>query len=343
MGCYWSLCLGQLEIAGGNQNYYPEILGLLLKDDFCPTSLQCSLGANHLGSRLARIGYSERSCETYFTEYRKNLGLNKKAILFINDDFTYSDPWEVLWPFIDKADLSDVRRVWSNLFNQMPLSNQDRYLHSLITNNFDAEYIEPYFDQNVNYFILSSLFSDAVFSLDANEVIEGGYWPRSDFERNRFDETVLIHGDEEAYIRYSTIEVEEDELNEFKEVTSESVCNSIRKYLSKAAIAFLNNQGGSLYFGVADSGEVRGFETDRKMRDKIANLVVKIMNNIAPPVPSDSYRIRFIPLIENGQVRKDIVCLCIAFGLERSEHTYSSSRGQSWFRQYAASPKLDAR
>jgi|LakMenEpi03Aug12_release.lakeMendotaPanAssembly.Ray.scaffolds.fasta_scaffold391955_1 hypothetical protein len=341
MGCYWSLCFGHLEIAGGNQNYYPEILDLLLKEDFRPATLGCLLGADELLSRLARLGYSESSCKSYFAKYRNDLEAYKDAILFLNDDFTYSYPWDTLSPFIEKTDLNDARRIWDNLFRQIPLSADDRYLHSLVTNCFDAEYIEPYFDQKVNYFILSSLFPNEAVSLEVGEVIEGGYWPRSDFERNRFDEELLINGDEEAYIRYSVIELEENEVNEFKEVTPESVCNSIRKHLSRAAIAFLNNQGGSIYFGVADSGEVRGFETDRTTRDRIANLVVKIMDNVAPPVSSDSYKIKFIPLIENGQVCRDIVCLCITFGLERNQRRYRSLRGHSWFRQYAASPKLD--
>lgn len=341
MGCYWSLCFGHLEIARGNQNYYPDILDLLLEKDFSPEALRCSFGADELLSRLGRIGYSNISCETYFAQYLTDLDMNKDAILFVNDDFTHSYPWEALWPFMDKTDLNDVRRIWDSQFRHISLSAHDRYLHRLVTNCFDAEYIEPHFDQKVNYFILSSLFPNEAVNLEVGEVIESGYWPRSDFERNRFDEELLRNENQEAYIRYSIIHVEEDEVNEFKEVTTESVCNSIRKHLSKTAIAFLNNQGGSIWFGVADSGEIRGFETDRKIRDKIANLVVKILDNVDPPLPSDSFKINFIPLIEKGQVYKDTVCLCISFGLERNERRYGSSQGQSWFRQHAASPKLN--
>ena len=340
MGCYWSLFFGNLAIAGGNQNCYPEILDLLLKIDFSPTSLNCSLGADELLRRLTQIGYSLPSCESYFAEYKKSLDVNKDAMLFVNDDFSYSRPWESLWPFLVKTGLNDVRRVWSNLFRKVTLSANDGYLHNLVTNCFDAECIEPYFDQKVNYYILSSLFPNEVVRLEVGEVIESGYWPRSDFEKNRFDDSLLIAGDQEAYVRYSGISLDENEVNEFKAVTTQSVCNSIRKHLSKAAIAFLNNRGGSIYFGITNSGEIRGFETDRDLRDKIANLVVRIMDNVAPPVPSDSYLIRFIPLIENGQVRSDIVCLRIGFGLKRNERRYSLSQGQSWFRQYAASPKL---
>jgi len=341
MGCYWSLCFGHLEVARGNQNYYPDFLGLLLKNDFSPATLRCSLGADELFSRLGRIGYSNSSCKSYFAQYLKDLDMNRDAILFVNDDFTCSSPWDTLWPFMEKTDLNDVRRIWDNQFRHIPLSAHDRYLRNLVTNCFDAEYIEPCFDQRVNYFILSSLFPNEAVSLEVGEVIESGYWPRSGFERNRFDEELLRNENQEAYIRYSIIDCEEDEVNEFKEVTTESVCNSIRKHLSRTAIAFSNNQGGSIWFGVADTGEIRGFETDREIRDRIANLVVKILDNVAPPLPSDSYKMNFIPLIENGQVRKDTVCLCISFGLERNERRYGSSRGQSWFRQHAASPKLN--
>lgn len=341
MGCYWSLRFGHLEVARGNQNYCPDILGLLLKKDFSPATLQCSLGADELLGRLGRIGYSNRSCESYFAKYLKDLDMNRDAILFVNDDFTYSNPWETLWPFMDKSGLNDVRRIWDNQFRHIPLSAHDRYLHNLVTNCFDANYIKPYFDQKVNYYILTSLFPNEAVSLEVSEVIESGYWPKSDFERNRFDEELLVNENREAYIRYSMIHLEEDEVNEFKEVTTESVCNSIRKHLSRTTIAFLNNQGGSIWFGVADSGEIRGFEIDREIRDRIANLVVKILDNVAPPLPSDSYKMHFIPLIANGQVREDTVCLRITFGLERSECRYGSSRGQSWFRQHAASPKLN--
>jgi hypothetical protein len=126
-----------------------------------------------------------------------------------------------------------------------------------------------------------------------------------------------------------------------EEVTEQSITNSIKKNLAKNAVAFLNTMGGAIFFGISDSGEVRGFMTDRGKRDEIANLAIKIISNITPRIPPETYSIKFIPIIENGQISNDLVCLCISFRANHKEQRYEDADGRIWFRQHGATLRLD--
>jgi hypothetical protein len=225
------------------------------------------------------------------------------------------------------------------LFHGVPIDGSEHYLFLLITNNFESDYIDPYFDQNVLYFLLSRISSASQFVLEVGELFDWGYWSRSDFEDNAFDRQLSFTTDEEVFIRHKEIPTEEDEQNEFKEVTDRSILNSIKSNLGKAAIAFLNSRGGSIYFGIADSGTVHGFRANRGRRDEIAKLVVSILNSLSPRVSPLYYNMSFVPIIENGQISSEVTCLRISFR-ENGSSTTKSASGRSWFRQYGSSVEL---
>jgi hypothetical protein len=342
MGCYWTLRFGHLVIDSGNQNCDLAFLSLLLKDDFhlTPTP-KCVVSANELRNRLFRCGYSTLSCQNYFREYISAVEKRKSSILFVTDDFICEDPWKDLSPFLRRLRIDTLCSIWSKLFKGCALEGNEKYLHMLVTNRFDAEYMDPYFDQSVNYFILTGICNEADVCLDMEEIFDWGYWTKDDFENDSLDYTLLTHTNQNALVRFSTVEHEENMQIEFKEVTDQSITNSIKKNLAKNAVAFLNTMGGAIFFGISDSGEVRGFMTDRGKRDEIANLAIKIISNITPRIPPETYSIKFIPIIENGQISNDLVCLCISFRANHKEQRYEDADGRIWFRQHGATLRLD--
>jgi predicted HTH transcriptional regulator len=58
--------------------------------------------------------------------------------------------------------------------------------------------------------------------------------------------------------------------------------------------AFLNTQGGTLYFGVKDDGTVMGFPTNRRMRDLIRLKVDSIISSMIPQVDPNLVAVRFV-------------------------------------------------
>jgi hypothetical protein len=274
-------------------------------------------------------------------EYISAVEKQKNNILFMTADFRYEDPWKELSPFLRRSSIDSLCSIWTKLFHGHALEDNNKYLHMLVTNRFDAEYIDPYFDQNINYFILTEICNNVDVCLEMEEIFDWGYWTKDDFEKNSLDETLHMRAAQDSLIRFSTIEHEEDMQNEFKEVTDQSIMNSIKKNLAKTAVAFLNSMGGAIYFGISDSGEVRGFMTDRGRRDEIANLAINIISNITPRIPPEAYTIKFIPIIENGQISNNLVCFCVSFRADRKEQRHQDADGRIWFRQHGATLRLD--
>ena len=52
----------------------------------------------------------------------------------------------------------------------------------------------------------------------------------------------------------------------------------------KTINAFLNHQGGRMFFGITDSGYVKGVKADRAMRDRIRRGIDSIINAMRPQV-----------------------------------------------------------
>lgn len=341
MGCSWFLNFGHLEIDSGNQNCTLEFLQLLQGSDFESRPVpRCSVPAKELHRRLVLLGYSATSCEAFLDKYLKELEENKKSILFFTEDFRYENPWESLSAYLRTVTVGSVAAIWKKLFQGQPLETNDRYLFLLVTNNFESEYIDPYFDQNIVYFLLSEMSPDSDFVLEMGELFDWGYWSNADFEVNAFEQQLAVTSHEEVLIRHSILPIEEDGKNEFKEVTERSVLNSIKSNLEKYAIGFLNANGGSLFFGITNSGVVLGFQTDRRKRDDIVNLAVSILNNVRPKVPPQCYKIEFLPLLENAEIIRDLVCLRVSFESRKGGNAFVSSNGRSWFRQYGATVEL---
>lgn len=70
------------------------------------------------------------------------------------------------------------------------------------------------------------------------------------------------------YILGDSIAVEEDREHEFKAVQqTKTPLQSISDHCKKYINAFLNTDGGTIYFGVEDDGRLVGVPMDRKTRD----------------------------------------------------------------------------
>lgn len=92
---------------------------------------------------------------------------------------------------------------------------------------------------------------------------------------------------------------EESRHVEFKSLTRTP--NPIPRLLDlveKYTNAFLNSEGGELYFGVEDDGTVHGLLLDTKDRDQIRIGVDGLMQHSTPTVDTRSYSLDFLPVLE---------------------------------------------
>lgn len=94
------------------------------------------------------------------------------------------------------------------------------------------------------------------------------------------------------------IQFEEDREHEFKSLQKarDPVKTILEFYIEKYVNAFLNTNGGALYFGIDDGGQILGVTLDRSHRDNLRTGISKLINNFQPSVEPDLYKINFIKL-----------------------------------------------
>lgn len=103
--------------------------------------------------------------------------------------------------------------------------------------------------------------------------------------------------DEFKYIQGKELKIFEDRHNEFKDTKAKNfdismACQNIATYVS----AFLNTEGGKIYYGISDSGVVSGIKLVRRTRDLFTQSLDGILNRFDPPLRPDLYKITYQPV-----------------------------------------------
>jgi len=79
-------------------------------------------------------------------------------------------------------------------------------------------------------------------------------------------------------------------------------CTKTRQHWSKYLCGMLNSgMGGVLYGGILDNGEVNGFLMSEYQKLHVRLQLDEVFGRFTPPVPSDMYKVDFIPQIEPDQ------------------------------------------
>ena len=113
----------------------------------------------------------------------------------------------------------------------------------------------------------------------------------------------------------------EDSRTEFKELRfgNHGVSSPSKTGLAAEMVAFANGDGGTLYLGVADSGEVRGIP--REKLDLVSQWVVNIASDLCnPPIRPDVER----ALVDLGDREEALILIHVGRGL----YVHQTSRGR---------------
>ena len=74
----------------------------------------------------------------------------------------------------------------------------------------------------------------------------------------------------------------------------------VDKYIDEYVNVYLNTNGGIVYFGVENDGQVSGVRLDRKQRDDLRTRVDQVVKEFAPSVDPDLYSLHFVPVVGEG-------------------------------------------
>ena len=96
------------------------------------------------------------------------------------------------------------------------------------------------------------------------------------------------------YIFKEEVKTYEDRNTEFKACTTRAFNISLAvELIAPYVSAFLNTEGGTIYYGVRDDGVVTGVVLNRKLRDNLVLALDAAINKFTPHVNSDNYNIHF--------------------------------------------------
>jgi tetratricopeptide (TPR) repeat protein len=105
------------------------------------------------------------------------------------------------------------------------------------------------------------------------------------------------------FILGKPVQIEETRHYEFKEIKGDNPTNSIKSQADQYAVAFLNSEGGHMYWGIRDTDRsVVGVKCNYSNRDEIRRVVTEKLNQIQPSIAPTSYRIEFHQVYDDNKV-----------------------------------------
>ena len=135
-------------------------------------------------------------------------------------------------------------------------------------------------------------------------------------ENKRLAEERLTHATDKAnltertqvdFIRGQSVPFEETRLYEFKEIRGRNPVKSVTNTADEYAVAFLNREGGRIFWGVRDDRTIVGVPLDGQQRDEVRRKVSEKLGSIDPPISVEDWQLEFHDVYDlQGEVVEDL-------------------------------------
>ena len=134
---------------------------------------------------------------------------------------------------------------------------------------------------------------------------------------------------------------EESRTVEFKEVSGSSVVKTIMNTADVYAVAFLNSEGGSIFWGIRDKDRVVvGVHLSSQQRDELCRVVTDKLHSIQPPLDPTCFRIE-VHSVSGGTVASDTFVVEMSVPPSGSASPSFTASNQAYVRLDAANKKLN--
>jgi hypothetical protein len=112
----------------------------------------------------------------------------------------------------------------------------------------------------------------------------------------------LVPPGKPSFVLGKPVPFEESLHVEFKEITGPNPWNTIKATADEYAVAFLNRDGGQIFWGVRNGDRVPvGVHLTSQERDGIRQLIVSKLHQLQPPLSPGEYRIDFHPVTDQDE------------------------------------------
>jgi Putative DNA-binding domain len=153
------------------------------------------------------------------------------------------------------------------------------------------------------------------------------------------------HNRKYKFIINKPVKEEETRHNEFKEIKSANPINRVRDESDEYVVAFLNREGGTIFFGITDSERrAVGVPLTSQERDRLNRIVTDKLITIKPSISPAAYRIDFHHLYEDETCQKKVEDRpIVAIEVDRpifSDYLYSTASGDVFMKTDSGKKKL---
>lgn len=146
-----------------------------------------------------------------------------------------------------------------------------------------------------------------------------------------------------AFVLGQPVVLEEIRNTEFKQITSQKPVKRIRNTADEYAVAYLNDrQGGSIYWGISNSGIVQGVHLRRADRDTLQRVVIDKLCCIHPSVVPSAFSIKLHPVYRSGAAVQDLRVVELRIPPTYQSVCYSTASGDVFVKTDAGKKKLSS-
>ena len=160
--------------------------------------------------------------------------------------------------------------------------------------------------------------------------------PKEDVRLTRMEHLTFVLG--------KPMEMEESLTCEFKEVKGQSPVQAIGKAADQYIVAFLNEIGGSIYWGIRNSDRrVVGVRLNQKTRDELHQVLGQKIAAIAPPVYPDLYEVLFHQVIgaeDTARAVEDTFVFEVSVHAPGGGGLYLTGNGEAYRKTLGGTKKL---
>ncbi len=143
------------------------------------------------------------------------------------------------------------------------------------------------------------------------------------------------------FVLYQPVDAEETLHCEFKEVKGSNPLGAIKNKVDEYVVAFLNSEGGSIYWGIRDGDRVVvGVNLTYEQQDKLKQVIVEQLTNIKPAVAPSLYRINLHPVQRDHNPIPDCYVVEVAVPKVSSKFLYFTGGMESFIKTDAGKKKL---
>ena len=132
------------------------------------------------------------------------------------------------------------------------------------------------------------------------------------------------------FVQDQPVPFEETRLYEFKEVKGRNPADSITKISDKYAVAFLNSEGGRIFWGIRNDDRITvGVTLDDQQRDEVRRKVSEKLWGIRPPISDEDWDIEFHNVYDlQGNTVEDLWIVELLISPQQEKEVFYTNSGE---------------